>query len=73
MRVTTITAILMLFSQVSFSQTRDVEILKKLNSNWINSYLTRDSATLNRIFADDFVLINHKGAKFTKQDMIANL
>jgi uncharacterized protein (TIGR02246 family) len=73
MRVTIIWIILTLFSQICFSQSKDIEILKNLNRDWINSYPTKDSATLNRIFADDFVLINHRGMKMTKKDILASL
>ena len=62
-----------LLSQTCFSQSKDMEILKKLNRDWINSYPTKDSATLNKIFADDFVLINHRGTKMTKKDILASL
>jgi len=64
---------LTLLSQTCFSQSKDMEILKKLNRDWINSYPTKDSATLNKIFADDFVLINHRGTKMTKKDILASL
>jgi uncharacterized protein (TIGR02246 family) len=64
---------LMLIGQATFSQKKDAEILTKLNTEWINSYPTKDKITLQRIFADDFVLINHKGIKMTKKDIIDNL
>lgn len=73
MRLTIIWTILTLFNQVCFSQSKDIEILKKLNRDWINSYPTKDSTTLNQIFADDFVLINHRGIKMTKKDILNNL
>ena len=64
---------LMFVAHAAFSQKKDVEILTKLNTEWINSYPTKDKITLQRIFADDFVLINHKGIKMTKKDIIDNL
>ena len=54
-------------------QNTDIDILKQLNQDWINSYPKKDAATLNRILADDLVLINPKGMKFTKSDIINNL
>lgn len=42
----------------SFAQNKDAEILKKLNRDWISSYVTRDTATMSRIFADDLVLVS---------------
>jgi uncharacterized protein (TIGR02246 family) len=73
MRETMIWTILTLISQTGFSQSKDIEILKSLNTEWINSYPTKDSTTLNNIFADDFVLINHKGVKMTKKEIVDNL
>lgn len=73
MRLTIIWTILTMVSQTCLSQSTDVETLKRLNKDWINSYPTKDAATLSNIFADDFVLINHKGTKMTKKDIIAGL
>ena len=75
MRIEIIYAVLTLFSQTAFSQRADtdIETLKSLNKNWINSYPTKDTTTLNKILADDFVLINHKGTKLTKKDIINNI
>lgn len=73
MKLAIMWTILTMFSQTCLSQSKDVEILKKLNKDWINSYPTKDSVTLNKIFSDDFVLINHKGTKMTKKDIITGL
>lgn len=73
MRIRIICAVLTLFGQTVFSQSKDIESLKNLNRDWINSYPTKDAATLDKIFADDFVLISHKGTKMTKKDIINNL
>lgn len=51
----------------------DADTIKKLNLDWVNSYVSKDKETLDRIFADDFVLINPKGIKTTKRDNLANL
>ena len=59
--------------QNAFSQNRDIEELTRLNQDWLNSYHKKDTATLNKIFADDFVLISPKGSKVTKRDIIDNL
>jgi hypothetical protein len=40
----------------SSAQNKDAETLKKLNADWIASYVTKDTATMSRIFADDLVL-----------------
>jgi uncharacterized protein (TIGR02246 family) len=72
-KTTLLLTILTLISETCLSQNKDIEILKNLNREWINSYPTKDSETLNRIFADDFVLINHKGTKMSKNDIVSNL
>ena len=59
--------------QNAFSQNKDIEELTRLNEDWLNSYQKKDAATLNKIFADDFVLISPKGTKMTKRDIIDNL
>jgi uncharacterized protein (TIGR02246 family) len=55
------------------SQNSDMEAIKKLNQDWLNSFPTRDSATLSKILADDFVLIGANGSKQTKKDNLRNL
>ena len=57
----------------TFAQNKDITDLKKINEDWLHSYITRDPATMNKIFADDFILINPKGAKWRKADVINNL
>lgn len=57
----------------AFSQASDVKQLEKLNEDWLHAYVTKDSAALNRIFADDFELISPRGDKMTKKDIIRNL
>jgi uncharacterized protein (TIGR02246 family) len=61
-----------LFQNAS-SQQSDIDMLTALNRDWLNSYSTTDTATLNKIFADDFVLITPNGSKMSKQYIIANL
>lgn len=73
MKIQIISVALILVSGVCFSQDKNVEALKKLNSDWLNSYVTKDAGTLDRIFAEDFILISHTGAKMTKRNIIDNL
>jgi uncharacterized protein (TIGR02246 family) len=54
-------------------QNSDVETIKKLNQDWLNSFPARDSATLSKILADDFILIGTNGSKQTKTDNLLNL
>lgn len=59
--------------QTVFAQSKDIEIISNLNKDWLASYVSKDTATLNRIFAPDFVLISPTGSKMTKQSIINNL
>lgn len=52
---------------------KDVKVIQRLNEEWLQAYVTKDSKVLDRIFAHDFVLINHKGQKTTKQQNLDNL
>jgi len=60
----------LLTGYVGFAQNNDVETLKQLNTKWISSYITRDTAAMNRIFADDLVLTNPAGKVYHKQDIL---
>lgn len=56
-----------------FSQAKEIEELTNINQDWLNSYPKKDAATLNRIFAEDFVLVSPKGTKLSKTNILANL
>jgi ketosteroid isomerase-like protein len=56
-----------------YAQNKSVETLKRMNEDWIRSYPSKDSATLERIFAKDFMLISPDGNKMTRRDVIRNL
>lgn len=68
-----IISLLTLSSMAGFAQSKDIETLKKMNSEWLGSYAKKDSITLNRILAKDFVLISPNGTRMTKKDIIRNL
>ncbi|HTD39293.1 MAG TPA: nuclear transport factor 2 family protein [Mucilaginibacter sp.] len=53
-----------------FAQSKDEKMIKKLNEDWIASYVTKDTATMSRIFANDLVLVNPAGKKFYKKDIL---
>jgi len=55
------------------AQNKDIETIKKLNADWIGSYVTKDSTVLSRIFADDMVLTNPGGKTMYKKQMLLNL
>ena len=45
-------------------------MIKQLNRQWLDAIVQEDSASLARILADDFVLINPAGMRRTKADNI---
>jgi uncharacterized protein (TIGR02246 family) len=65
--------LLTIILQNSFSQSKDIEKLTKLNQDWLNSSIKKDTATIAKIFADDFVLISPNGVKRTKHDAVRNI
>lgn len=56
--------------QNCFAQNKDVATLKQLNAVWIASYVTRDTAKMGGVFAEDLVLTNPSGKTFHKQDIL---
>ena len=65
--------LLVLIIQFSFSQNKDADRIKKLNEQWMTCYSTRDTSILNKIFADDLILVSPSGKKMTKKDIISNI
>jgi uncharacterized protein (TIGR02246 family) len=63
----------LLTATLSRAQSGDVAAIKALNEAWIHSYSTKDTATVARVWADDFILVNPAGKRFTKQDGIKNM
>ena len=61
------------FSVDSFGQSHDMDAIKHLNEDWLNALPKRDSATLSKILADDFILIAPNGSKSSKHDNLMNL
>jgi uncharacterized protein (TIGR02246 family) len=55
------------------AQSDDAAAIKALNVAWIHAYMTKDTAIVSRIWADDIVLINPAGKKMTKPEMLHNL
>jgi uncharacterized protein (TIGR02246 family) len=65
---------LVIFASVTgHAQSKDADAIKALNEAWIHSYLTKDTAAVARIWADDFFLINPAGQRYTRQDGIKNM
>ena len=68
MKQTLFCIFLFCFMQNLFAQTNDVDLLKKLNEDFLHSIAIKDSSTLSKILADDFILINPSGQKRNKTD-----
>jgi len=71
----TIFAMLLIFSVTPFvfGQNKDIDALKQLNKDWIGSFVTRDTAMMARIYADDMILVSPSGRVFHKKDLLRNL
>ena len=66
--------LLLVFSfYTTHAQNADIEVIKKLNLDWLNAYPTKDSLTLSRVLADDFILITPQGTSENKKDNLLNL
>jgi peptidylprolyl isomerase len=60
-------------SRVKTGPARVAEVeaeLKRLESEWFDAVVKNDMATLNRIFADDFIAMGSDGSFLTKTEMI---
>lgn len=62
--------LIILSFQNLFSQNKDIVAITKLNHDWLNLSVKKDTAAFSNIFADDFMLINPGGAKRTKQQVV---
>jgi ketosteroid isomerase-like protein len=61
---------LLLIAIAARSQSGDTDALKVLNAAFIHGYMTRDTASLSPIFANDFILINPAGQQRNKQEVL---
>src|SRR5258706_13066528 len=66
-------ALVIFFSFNSLGQGQDIETIKKLNEDFLNSIVKRDSSMLSKVLADDFILIAPNGSKLNKNDNLLNL
>jgi hypothetical protein len=53
-----------------YAQQRDAEIVKKIEQTRIASLVTKDTATLSKIFADNVVFINTLGETLDKKKVL---
>ena len=65
--------LLSLSIQAASAQEADIKKLKELNEKWIASFVTRDTATMRGIYADDMELVSSSGKIFHKKDLLKNL
>jgi uncharacterized protein (TIGR02246 family) len=72
-RIIAALAIALLTALTVSAQSDDAAAIKALNVAWIHAYMTKDTAIVSRIWADDIVLINPAGKKVTKPEMLHNL
>jgi ketosteroid isomerase-like protein len=65
--------LLIVSTKVASAQEADIKKLKELNEKWIASFVTRDTATMRSIYADDMELVSPGGEIFHKKDLLKNL
>ena len=65
-----ISAFILLTTIASQGQSGDADALKTLNAAFIHGYITKDTAKLSPIFADDFILINPSGQRRNRQEVL---
>jgi len=63
-----------IFLSVAFiaanAQLKDVDIIKKINSDWFQCFTNKDTAKLKSIFADDIIYVNTRGVVFNKKNIL---
>ena len=75
---TTLLPVLLIFLSplLSTAQTQEMQetaAVKKVNETWLNCYPKRDSATLSKILANDFVLIAPDGHPQSRQEVLISM
>ncbi|MES1249822.1 MAG: nuclear transport factor 2 family protein [Chitinophaga rupis] len=69
----TFSILLLLIPFTGFTQSSDSTLVSQLNRSWIASYVTRDTATMEKILAEDFIMIGPRGNKLSRMDVIHNV
>jgi ketosteroid isomerase-like protein len=62
----------LLLSQASFASEQDVATVAALDTRYQAAVKTKDTATMDKILADDFVLVIGTGRAFNKADLIGD-
>jgi uncharacterized protein (TIGR02246 family) len=65
--------LLVFIFQHGFSQNADIEQITKLNKDWGELTLKKDTAGFSKIIADDFLMITGNGSKRTKSQVVNNI
>jgi ketosteroid isomerase-like protein len=60
-------------AQPSNAQPSDSAIVSQLNQKWIASYATRDTAAMQEILANDFIIVVPNGKKMDRLSVIRNV
>ena len=55
-------------ARTSYGQDGDADMLRKLNQDWLHSIINKDTFTLGKILADDFVMITPFGTRIGRQE-----
>ena len=58
---------------MSEKRTDDEQQVRQLEHEWIEAFLQGDTATLDRILADDFIFTDPEGKLLTKAEWIADM
>jgi ketosteroid isomerase-like protein len=67
------TALLLTISCLAQSNTSDEKQIRQTEREWLNSYLTRDAAAMDRIEASEFRIVYPDGTILTKAQELENL
>jgi len=73
MKTIFVSFMLTLMLQNAFSQKNDIANLTKINQDWADLSMKKDTAAFAKIFADDFILISPNGTKMTKRDVVKGI
>ncbi|HVM88256.1 MAG TPA: nuclear transport factor 2 family protein [Puia sp.] len=73
MRKTCLYLILLHFTAIHLcaqNKEKEIESIKKANSDWVNSIFKKDTVALSSILADDIIFINSQGAALSKREIL---
>ena len=68
-----LSALAFFVAQPSVAQPSDSAIVSQLNQKWIASYATHDTAAIQQILADDFIIVVPNGKKMDRLSVIRNV